>query len=724
IGAALQAIGLILTLSRGPFLGLITEIGFILILWAVLKDRKRLLAGVLAAVIVSAGVLLVASQPDSPLNFARDLPYAGRLVRALDATSRTGQTRLLTWGAIPQLLNQEPARWLVGYGSDTLILTFGRVFPETLVALSDNVNTVYDRAHNEILDALYTGGILGALATLGLYASAFATGFWGLWPVCRRFQRRLLWILMASLSLVGAGIAVIWPGLDPYLGILAGLGLLAGAVIWIILYPWIKTPELNAAPKEVTAGKDKPDINWPIIVLMATVAGHLVELQFGIAVVATSFLFWIQLAVLVILQRSAGAKDSALQYGESGNSGSSWLYWGMITVILMITLIFDFVTPEINPQIAFVPILLLLCFTWISGFMLYTTEEKSTERIKFIALTLTLAGLYFLLHLLLVAGKRGEWLWWGYQGAQILLILVWARGLAVTSSEKSETGQKGTWRYLAYLGGGIVAIFISLWANQQPILADMYFRGGLIYVQARDWLRGNAAFQQALILAPYQDYYRRYQDEAAIEAARSLPQSQKDALMNEAEAALQKGIADNPLNTAGFARMGYHYRIRAAWAGTPAIRQYYLDLAAQMYEKAIALSPRNVPTLVDAAELYIDRGDVSRAALLGQEAIRLQPRYVPTIALWGDIYVLRGDLTNAEGAFRQALLVDSSQPLQERIRMVQENPTDPQRHLELAMVYKVLGRPADALQEVRQAMAFMENGSSPVAQQMLAGLQP
>ncbi|MSP11753.1 MAG: tetratricopeptide repeat protein [Chloroflexi bacterium] len=297
-------------------------------------------------------------------------------------------------------------------------------------------------------------------------------------------------------------------------------------------------------------------------------------------------------------------------------------------------------------------------------------------------------------------------------------------GGAATSFERVGNGQKRGWRYLVYLGGGIVAIIFSLWMNQRPVLADMYFRSGLIYLQAHDWLRGNAAFQQALDLAPYQDHYRRFQDEASIEAARSLPPSQKDDLMDEAEAALQKGIADNPLNAAGLARLGYHFRIRAAWAGTPASRQYYLDLAMRMYEKAVILGPRNVPILVEAAELYVDRSDVGRAAALAQEALRLQPRYAPAYALWGDIYLLRGDLVNAEAAYRQALTIDPTQTLQERLRTVQENSTDSQRRLELAVIYKVLGRPAEALQEVRQAIGSMDNGPLPIAQQILTSLQP
>ncbi|MSP11752.1 MAG: hypothetical protein EXR62_02220 [Chloroflexi bacterium] len=432
-GAALQAIGLILTLSRGPFLGLITEIGIILILWAVLQDRKRLLAGVLAAVIVIAGVLLVASQPDAPLKFARDLPYAGRLVGSLDATSRTSQTRLLTWGAILKLLDREPARWLVGYGSDTLILTFGQVFPEALVSLSNTVGTLYDRAHNVILDALYTGGLLGALATLGIYACAFAAGLRYVWPAARRFQYMLLWILMAGLSLAGGGIALLAPGLNPYFGILAGLGLLAGVILWLIWHPWMETREPNAAAESDIAEKlgreqDRAKINWPMIVLIAAIAGHLVEMQFGIAIVATSFLFWIELAVLVILPQSVWGKDTYSQPAESGNGGFSWMFWGMVTAILMITFIFDFVTPEISLRNAGVPIALLLFFTWVSGLMLYSAEEKSTERIKFVILSLTLTGLYFILHLLLVAEKRGEWLWWGYQGVLVLLLLVWAGG--------------------------------------------------------------------------------------------------------------------------------------------------------------------------------------------------------------------------------------------------------------------------------------------------------
>ncbi|MBI3944068.1 MAG: O-antigen ligase family protein [Chloroflexi bacterium] len=780
--AVLQGSALFLTLSRGPFLGFLTEIGVVLWLWAALRGRRDLLLGFAAALLVGGGFLLVIGMPGTSISFVRDLPYVGRLARALDPTSRSAEARLLTWEAVLGLVGKSP---LIGYGPDTLILTFNRVFPEALIPIANAPNTTFDRAHNQVLDGLYAAGILGAVATLWLYGSVFAVGAGLLKRATESTRRRVeqrtdpspktkwLWAAMAGVPLVCA--LVVWSvaGWRVTVGVVVAIGLLAAVLGWFAWWGWQRGGKLRLAQRGKSAESALP---WPVILLLAALAGNLVEMQFGFAVVTTSFIFWLYLAAFAVWAglsgRQQGEGDSRVlstspvtevvagnrpgnlpspgltATATPGKSGRLALCLApLLGSILMITLIMAFLTPQTGLKQVGFSILLLLVVAWTGSGVyflgLVPPVQSETATALFSWVSLAILAPYLWLHLMFLS-QGGMYVWSLYQVAGLMLVGAVAAALyaakaefqlsTVSSAGPAEgTKDSRTWksgrRAWLYLAGGIGCVGLSLVLNQRPVLADIQFHQGMEFARIQNWTESMAAFADALRLAPYQTYYRIFQAGALVEAARPVylqgqgVSPNGEAYLAQAEATLQEAVKENPLYLANISRLGLFYDNRAAWARDQGTRRRYLDLAVAAYEQAIDLAPHSVPLLIEAGAVYLHRGDTGKVQDLVQEAQDLLPDYPPAYALLGDMHLQRGEIDAAAAAYRQAVTLDPTEPLQTRVDAVENNPGNPQHHLQLGLLYDVLGKRAEALEQVRLGVQLMGDPAPAYARQLLSRLQ-
>ncbi|MSP12149.1 MAG: hypothetical protein EXR62_04230 [Chloroflexi bacterium] len=778
--ALLQGAALLLTLSRGPFLGFLVEIGVALWFWAALRGRRDLLLGFIVALLLGGSLLLAIGMPGTPISFVRELPYVGRLARALDPTSRSAHARILAWGAVLGLVAESP---VIGYGPDTLILTFNRVFPEALIPISNAPNTTFDRAHNQLLDELYAAGILGALATLWLYGSAFAVGarllasamgtpcthgtnWQGGQEPGASAKLKWLWAAMAAIPLLCAVIVWSLAGWRVYIGIAVAFGLLAAVLGWFIWWGW---------RRDGTGQGAEIPLPWPVILLLAALAGNLVELQFGFTVVTSSFIFWLYLAIFATWARLSQVE------GQEGDA------WPMIEIaadhrpspddiaapapgkpsrlalclapvigsILMITVVMGFVTPQTDLKRVGFSILILLVTAWIGGGIYFLglapPAQSETATALFSWVSLAILAPYLWLHLILL-GRGGVYVWVLYQVAGLALVGVVAAtlyagrvppvaGLAgavkdgrATITKRSDAGTglpfwRGGGRRLLYLVVAMGCVWLSLMVNQRPVLADIRFREGLEFARNLDWMKSMASFDDALHLAPYQTYYRIFQAGALVEAARLVnARGQRisptgEVYLVQAEATLQQAVKENPLYLANLSRLGLFYGNRAAWVGDPVTRIHYLDLALAAYEKALNLAPHSAPLLIEVAAVYLDRGDLGRTEDLAREALRLLPDYPPAYALLGDIHLHRGEIDAAIDAYRQALARDNTGPLQLRVDAVENSPADPQSRLNLGLLYDILARRTEALEQVRLALQLMGDSAPPYVRQLLSRIE-
>lgn len=347
--AIAQLAAIVISNSRGPFLGWLAGLALFAVLLAALWRRRGLMVGLIGAGLLGAVFLVLSSLPH---------PYIGRLTDWTINSGDTARVRILIWKGSASLAQpHEPLdlpdgapdplnliRPLVGYGPESMYLVFGQAFPPELVSETGYAgNTLVGRSHNETWDSLVTGGVLG----LGVYQLLFL-GFFvcglraiGFMPTDR--ERNGLIGLWVGLGLVG-GLVPVLLGQPEYLG----LGLPAGTLIALGLY--LVFAIRSNAPLRPTPVRCADQIL--VVALLAGVLSHYVEIQFSFEVAATRMLFWV-FAGLVGVQSAERLtiQDTPVEpvaHQRSSAQSSGWIgsvaAWAALVAALLLTLLYAFIT--------------------------------------------------------------------------------------------------------------------------------------------------------------------------------------------------------------------------------------------------------------------------------------------------------------------------------------------------------------------------------------------
>jgi tetratricopeptide (TPR) repeat protein len=346
----LQLIAILWSGSRGPLLGLAAGIAVLAaLLVALLRQSGRVSGRVwrgLTAVAVVGVILLLAflvlfnlpaertaTYRGAPLlggllarmDGWRDQPTLGRFGRLLEVGTGSGRVRVLIWQGMSDLVRPHYAlpfspddrdpynslRPLVGYGPDTLYLVYNRFYQPEIASLEAR-NTGIDRAHNETFDLLAFTGVTGLIAWHVLYLGLLAYGLRCLGLLNGRRDLILLVGLWFLAGVVLAYGATLWPGL-PYAGVAFPAGNLVGLFLYL-LYGAVITLSPGSSPSEgegeggravAFAGRDR----LLMVGLLAAMVAHYVEIQFGIAVVASRTLFFLLAALLVVIGYRLSGED-------------------------------------------------------------------------------------------------------------------------------------------------------------------------------------------------------------------------------------------------------------------------------------------------------------------------------------------------------------------------------------------------------------------------------
>jgi len=304
-----QAIAIVWTQSRGPWLGWVPSL-FLFALLTVSAVRPRyfrtLLSTAIGGVLVIVFVMLAANFIPA-FRFVQQVPYVGRFVDVFNADAGTGKVRQLIWGgAAEMLLPHEPLvfpdgstdsvnfmRPLVGYGPEAMWVAFNPFYPPAL-GQTEARNASPDRSHNEAWDSIVITGLLGFIGYISLFVTIF---FWSLrWLGLIRGRRDNL---LFGAILAGSGLAgsLALMATDGWQLRMAGVGLPFGIVTGFGAY--------TALAAFLHAG-DRPDrADLPrlmlIIGLLTAIVAHYLEIHFGIAIGATRTYFWVFTAVLMVV---------------------------------------------------------------------------------------------------------------------------------------------------------------------------------------------------------------------------------------------------------------------------------------------------------------------------------------------------------------------------------------------------------------------------------------
>ena len=196
------------------------------------------------------------------------------------------------------------------------------------------------------------------------------------------------------------------------------------------------------------------------------------------------------------------------------------------------------------------------------------------------------------------------------------------------------------------------------------IRADIVFKQGSTFANSRDTNQkqiGIAHYDQAIELAPREDYYRLFQGKAYLELAQSLPAdidpAQREQILNITESVLQEAREINPLNTDHSANLARFYRSWGTSVSDAERQAELLQKSRENYYKALTLSPNN-PILWN--ELAILNAFELKDTVAFREAIsqslELDPEFEQTWMTLGDVRVnVLDDVPGAIEAYEKAV---------------------------------------------------------------------
>ncbi len=301
---AIQLLALYMSGSRGPALGWLAGSFFLLVLLSLYWRLRWLTFGIVGTTILVGAFLLIFNLPGGPLQELRDSPVIGRFGLLLDAESNSALVRKYIWqGAADLVAPHEPIefpdgrkdpfnalRILIGYGPESMYVAYNPFYVPEL-ALVERRNASPDRSHNESWDALVITGVFGFLVYLALFSLIFYYGLKWVGIVTNTKQRNLFLLLLVGGGVAGAIGFGSWRGMEYF-----GVGLPFGMLIGFLSYLTISAlkPGTRPLPED---GQTFRSIT--LIVLIAGIVSHFVEINFGIAIASTRTYFWVYSALLV-----------------------------------------------------------------------------------------------------------------------------------------------------------------------------------------------------------------------------------------------------------------------------------------------------------------------------------------------------------------------------------------------------------------------------------------
>lgn len=388
--AGVQVFALYMTQSRGPALGWLAST-FLVFLLLSLRWRKRWLTfSVIGVAMTVAVFLLLLNIKNGPLEGLRQSPALGRFGRILDSDSNNALVRKFIWQGASELVAPHDAiefpdgskdpynvlRPLIGYGPESMYVAYNPFYPPMLGQVEKR-NASPDRSHNETWDSLVITGFLGFIAYLFVFLTIFYYGLKWLGLVQGNEQRIIFLVCVFGSGVVGAILLILWGGLAFF-----GVGLPFGIAVGLILYfAYVALLGTYETPK--SAGEAARSLT--LVVLIAAILAHFLEINFGIAIAVTRTYFWVYCALIILVglilprQGEYESPGSSLSLKDSSSSNeamnlvqkgqrskrrkvertvrtwpkteSSWVYKavvaGFIVTLILVTLNYDFVS---NPD--------------------------------------------------------------------------------------------------------------------------------------------------------------------------------------------------------------------------------------------------------------------------------------------------------------------------------------------------------------------------------------
>ncbi len=302
--AALQIIALYMSQSRGPALGFFASGFFMFLLLSLYWQKRWLTIATVGLAVLGAAFLFVFNIDNGPLQSLRSLPAIGRFGLLLDAESNSALVRKYIWeGAADLVAPHDPLEYpdgsqdrfnflrpLIGYGPESMYVAYNPFYVPELAQVEKR-NASPDRSHNETWDSLVITGALGIIAYLAIFLSVIYYGLKWIGFVPDSRQRRLFFAFSLAGGLIGGVGLIFWRGVE-YFGVGIPFGILIGLLLYITEAAIFAHFEAPRSPGEAAR-------KLTLIVLLAGIVAHFVEINFGIAIASTRTYFWTYSALML-----------------------------------------------------------------------------------------------------------------------------------------------------------------------------------------------------------------------------------------------------------------------------------------------------------------------------------------------------------------------------------------------------------------------------------------
>lgn len=812
--------------ALGFFLGMMSGVIGIGLLVIFRRGWKWLWLAWIIEAIIPLAFLVVFNLSGSPLASWRDLPYIGRLGQVFETEAGTGKVRVLIWeGVVKMMTPHEPIQYpsgqpdrlnflrpLIGYGPESMFVAYNRFYPPDLAHVEAR-RASPDRSHNESFDALVITGLLGFIAYLLLFGSAFYHGYKRLGLVENPRQRNVFIALFLAGGLAAALFLGFWKGAH-FVGVALplgiALGLLGYLVVSAVAFYGQPNPQSPIPNPQLTTS-----FQFLLIALVSALLAHFIEISLGIAIAATRTYFWVYAALMVAAgyyvgtaavatpvevpepprrKRRRSRRDqtpltSVPSSPEAQRRENPALIYSLLMGLILVTMAFDYVTPQFNMAAKGYSLLWLFVLTWLFGgaITVALTSGRGPFRGGNWLLTSTLYSLislgcfliFFIVRtyqtrlriavsslndLLRQANAIANGLV-SYYVAVLLLLLAVAMALLLDRSLPSSFWRRRYgWLYPLLVVGVIALIFIT---NLNVVRADIVYKHAKSYFEAGQWDASIALHQQAVKIAPKEDYYYLFFGSTLLEKAKQAPEGpatlpegisiakvlsfapqqiaslNREDLLRVSEAVLLEARRLNPLNTDHSANLARLNRTWGQMAASEAQRVEKLDKALKYYQQATSLSPNNAQLFKEWGEVYYVLGDHEKALEKYQHSLRVDSEYDETYLRLGDLYLSRQEWDKAADAYSKALELSPGivqahsalgyiyaqqgrpqEAIEENLKVIELAPNDYASHKNLAILYQQLGRTDEAIAEAQIALRLAPEEDKANLEAFIAQLKP
>jgi tetratricopeptide (TPR) repeat protein/O-antigen ligase len=625
---------IILTKSRGPFIGFVTSLFLFVLLVARIKQIRWLFISVISVALLSIIFFVILNIQQGP--FYGIKKHFGRFAEIYDMDKGSGKVRLLIWEGAISIIKSSPSRLFFGYGLESLFPLYHQHTPSSFARFEGN--TIPDHSHNETFDMLITSGVLGVFVYLAIIFLViyYALKYIGLIP---SFSSRRLFILMMLVAVIVGALVPLVLQKALFLGLTVPFGFLAGFIFYLIM-TW-KTENITLKGENL----------FLLIGLICALMAHFSELQFGIGVTSTRLYFWVFIAlILFIFKASSYAQESTNLPSEVADKIKSIrtslinqsVVYGLISGLIIAFFSFELIKRKFIPEgipSAFYYIIftvglfsvLFIIFTIKSkSLSLAETNQKSNITIVpfgFLILSISILWggvFYYILISLLGDFTRVATIFITFCYLFIGLTLIILTGF-IHKCDLYNNGNKnikGSKLWIGMLVGVLLlplAISVIYYTNLRETYADIFCQEGENYKKSQKWQESINSYKKSIELSPHTDYYY-----ASLGHAYKSSNDYPNAIET-----LRNALKVNPLNPFHYIDMARFYK---EWAGTfkdnPAERDSKLSLSLEAYQKLSALTPQNPLVFKEMGGIYFLKKDYEKTIEQYLHSLNLEDAYL------------------------------------------------------------------------------------------------